>query len=68
MIEAQGLRKGYGDKLLIDNLSFLIPKGAIVGIIGPNGVGKTTLFRMISEQEKPDAGGLRRFFSKYLAT
>ena len=51
--------KAYGDKVLIDNLSFKIPKGAIVGIIGPNGAGKTTLFRMIAGEEQPDAGTIR---------
>ncbi|MDD4556381.1 MAG: energy-dependent translational throttle protein EttA [Alphaproteobacteria bacterium] len=56
VIEAKNLTKGYGDRLLIDDLSFKIPKGAIVGIIGPNGAGKTTLFRMITGQEKPDSG------------
>jgi sulfate-transporting ATPase len=50
------LSKGYGDRLLIDNLSFKIPAGAIVGIIGPNGAGKTTLFRLITGQETPDKG------------
>ena len=50
------MSKGYGDRLLIDNLSFNIPPGAIVGIIGPNGAGKSTLFRMITGQEKPDTG------------
>ena len=59
VIEANGISKGYGDRLLIDNLSFKIPKGAIVGIIGPNGAGKTTLFRMITGQEKPDSGEIR---------
>jgi len=59
VIEANNISKGYGDRLLIDNLSFKIPKGAIVGIIGPNGAGKTTLFRMITGQEKPDAGEIR---------
>ena len=59
VIEAEHLTKGYGDKILIDDLSFRIPKGAIVGIIGPNGAGKTTLFRMITGQEKPDSGTIR---------
>ena len=59
VIEATDLRKGYGNHLLIDDLSFKIPPGAIVGIIGPNGAGKTTLFKMISEQEKPDGGDIR---------
>ncbi len=59
VIEADNLRKGYGDQLLIDDLSFKLPKGGIVGVIGPNGAGKTTLFRMITGQEKPDAGALR---------
>ncbi len=58
VILAEGLRKGYGDRLLLDNASFAIPPGAIVGIIGPNGAGKTTLFKMITGQEKPDAGTL----------
>jgi sulfate-transporting ATPase len=57
--EAEELRKGFGDRLLIDNLSFRLPPGGIVGIIGPNGAGKTTLFRMIAGTEKPDAGSLR---------
>ncbi|MBS1134875.1 MAG: transporter ATP-binding protein [Burkholderiaceae bacterium] len=56
VIEFKGVSKGYGDRLLIDNLSFIIPPGAIVGVIGPNGAGKTTLFHMITGQEKPDAG------------
>ncbi len=56
VIEAKNISKAYGDRVLIDNLSFKIPKGAIVGIIGPNGAGKTTLFRMITGQEKPDSG------------
>ncbi len=52
------MRKGYGNHLLIDNLSFKLPPGGIVGVIGPNGAGKTTLFRMITEQETPDDGTL----------
>lgn len=56
VIEAEGLSKGYGDQLLIDNLSFSLPPGGIVGVIGPNGAGKTTLFRLITEQEKPNSG------------
>ena len=59
VIEAENISKAYGDRVLIDNLSFKIPKGAIVGIIGPNGAGKTTLFRMITGQEKPDSGTIR---------
>jgi len=59
VIEAQNLFKGYGDNMLIDDLSFRIPPGAIVGVIGPNGAGKTTLFRMITGKEKPDQGALR---------
>ncbi len=59
VVEATGLTKGYGDNLLIDDLSFSLPPGGIVGIIGPNGAGKTTLFRMILGQEQPDSGGLR---------
>jgi ATP-binding cassette ChvD family protein len=59
VIEARGLRKGYGDNLLMDDVNFLLPRGGIVGVIGPNGAGKTTLFRMIVGQEKPDAGTLR---------
>jgi sulfate-transporting ATPase len=56
VIELHGVSKGYGDRLLIDNLSFSVPPGAIVGIIGPNGAGKTTLFRMILGREQPDKG------------
>ena len=59
VIEAKGLRKAYGDNLLMDDLNFNLPRGGIVGIIGPNGAGKTTLFRMIMGQEKPDAGTLK---------
>jgi sulfate-transporting ATPase len=59
VIEANGVSKGFGDRLLIDNLSFKIPPNGIVGIIGPNGAGKTTLFRMITGQDKPDQGALR---------
>ncbi len=56
VIDFQGLRKGYGNNLLIDDLTFRLPPGGIVGVIGPNGAGKTTLFRMIVDQEKPDKG------------
>ena len=59
VIEVKGLRKGYGERLLIDNLSFSLPRGGIVGIIGPNGAGKTTLFRMLTGGESPDAGEIR---------
>jgi ATP-binding cassette ChvD family protein len=59
VVESRGLRKGYGDLLLIDDLSFTLPRGGIVGVIGPNGAGKTTLFRMITGQEQPDGGTLR---------
>ena len=59
VVEAKGLSKAFGDKLLYDDLSFNLPKGGIVGVIGPNGAGKTTLFRMIVGKEKPDSGTLR---------
>jgi ATP-binding cassette ChvD family protein len=59
VVEAEGLVKGFGDRLLIDGLDFKLPPGGIVGVIGPNGAGKTTLFRMIVGEEKPDAGTLR---------
>ena len=59
VVEAESLRKGYGDRLLLEDLSFSLPPGGIVGVIGPNGAGKTTLFRMIAGEETPDAGELR---------
>jgi len=59
VIEAQSLRKAYGDRLLFDDLNFRLPPGGIVGVIGPNGAGKTTLFRLITGQEKADAGSFR---------
>jgi ATP-binding cassette ChvD family protein len=59
VIETENLTKGYGDTMLIENLSFKLPPGGIVGVIGPNGAGKTTLFRMITGQEKPDSGEIR---------
>jgi ATP-binding cassette ChvD family protein len=59
VIEAEGLAKGYGDRLLYENVNFNLPPGGIVGVIGPNGAGKTTLFRMLTGQEKPDAGTLK---------
>jgi len=59
VVEAAGLRKAYGDRLLYEDLSFNLPKGGIVGIIGPNGAGKTTLFRLLTRKEQPDAGTLR---------
>jgi ATP-binding cassette ChvD family protein len=59
VVEARGLRKSYGDLLLMDDVEFTLPRGGIVGVIGPNGAGKTTLFRMITGQEQPDAGTLR---------
>ncbi|MEM6538729.1 MAG: energy-dependent translational throttle protein EttA [Pseudomonadota bacterium] len=59
VIEADGLKKAFGEKLLIDELSFKLPPGGIVGVIGPNGAGKTTLFKMLTGQETPDEGALR---------
>jgi len=59
VIDFEHLRKGYGDNLLIDDLTFKLPPGSIVGVIGPNGAGKTTLFRMITGQDKPDAGSIK---------
>jgi len=59
VLEADGVRKGFGDRLLIEDLNFTLPPAGIVGVIGPNGAGKTTLFRMIVGEEEPDAGALR---------
>jgi ATP-binding cassette ChvD family protein len=59
VVEAKGVRKAYGDRLLVDDLNFSLPPGGIVGVVGPNGAGKTTLFRMITGQEEPDAGEFR---------
>ena len=59
VIDFEGLNKGFGDNLLIDDLTFKLPPGGIVGVIGPNGAGKTTLFRMITGQDKPDAGTIK---------
>jgi energy-dependent translational throttle protein EttA len=59
VIEAEGVRKGYGDRLLVDDLTFSLPPAGIVGVIGPNGAGKTTLFRMVAGEEEPDEGTLR---------
>src|SRR5438445_5318854 len=59
VIEAQGLKKAYGDRLLFEDLNFRLPPGGIVGVIGPNGAGKTTLFRLVTRQEQPDGGSIR---------
>ncbi|MFN2414461.1 MAG: energy-dependent translational throttle protein EttA [Pyrinomonadaceae bacterium] len=59
VIEAEGVSKGYGDRLLVEGMTFRLPPGGIVGVIGPNGAGKTTLFRMVTGEEQPDAGTLR---------
>src|ERR1700759_1527954 len=59
VVDFEGLSKGFGDNLLIDDLTFKLPPGGIVGVIGPNGAGKTTLFRMITGQEKPDKGTIK---------
>jgi energy-dependent translational throttle protein EttA len=59
VIEAEGVRKGFGDRLLVDDLTFSLPPAGIVGVVGPNGAGKTTLFRMIAGEEQPDDGSLR---------
>ena len=67
VVEAERLRKGYGDRLLVEDLTFSLPPGGIVGVIGPNGAGKTTLFRMIAGEEEPDAGTLRLGESVQLA-
>ncbi|TCV99082.1 energy-dependent translational throttle protein EttA [Biostraticola tofi] len=58
VLEVNGLRKSYGDRVLIEDLTFAVPKGAIVGIIGPNGAGKSTLFRLLSDKEQPDSGSI----------
>jgi len=59
VVEAENVSKGYGDRLLVENMSFFLPPGGIVGVVGPNGAGKTTLFKMITDQEIPDAGNIR---------
>jgi sulfate-transporting ATPase len=59
VVVAEGVQKGYGDRLLMDGLTFRLPRGGIVGVVGPNGAGKTTLFRMITGKETPDAGALK---------
>jgi ATP-binding cassette ChvD family protein len=68
VIEVTGLKKSYGDRLLIDDLTFKLPKGAIVGIVGPNGAGKSTLFKMLSGEEQPDAGKIDVGESVHLAS
>ncbi len=68
VIEVTGLKKSYGDRVLIDDLTFKIPKGAIVGIVGPNGAGKSTLFKMLSGEEQPDAGKIDVGVSVQLAS
>ena len=59
VVETENVSKGYGDRLLVENMSFLLPPGGIVGVVGPNGAGKTTLFKMITDQETPDTGRIR---------
>ena len=59
VVEAKNVSKGYGDRLLVENMSFFLPPGGIVGVVGPNGAGKTTLFKMITDQEIPDTGSFR---------
>jgi energy-dependent translational throttle protein EttA len=68
VVQAEGVAKGYGDRLLFENLTFNLPRGGIVGVVGPNGAGKTTLFRLITGQEKPDRGTLRVGESVHLAS
>ncbi len=68
VLDVTGLKKSYGDRVIIDDLTFSMPKGAIVGIIGPNGAGKSTLFRMISEKEQPDAGTIELGETVHLAS
>jgi ATPase subunit of ABC transporter with duplicated ATPase domains len=68
VFEVTGLKKSYGDRLLIDDLTFKMPKGAIVGIVGPNGAGKSTLFKMLSGDEQPDAGKIDVGESVHLAS
>ena len=59
VVEAENVSKGYGDRLLVENMSFFLPPGGIVGVVGPNGAGKTTLFKLITDQETPDSGHIR---------
>src|SRR5213596_808485 len=59
VIDAEGVQKGFGDRLLVEDLTFSLPPAGIVGVIGPNGAGKTTLFRMIAGEETPDGGALK---------
>ena len=59
VVDVENLSKGFGDRILIDNLSFSLPRNGIVGVIGPNGAGKTTLFKMILGMEKPDSGSIK---------
>ena len=68
VIEVEGLKKSYGDRLLIDDLTFKVPKGAIVGIVGPNGAGKSTLFRMLTGSEQPDSGAINIGESVHIAS
>src|SRR5262249_39113713 len=59
VIDAESVSKGYGDRLLVEDMTFALPRGGIVGVIGPNGAGKTTLFRMVTGKEDPDKGNIR---------